>query len=358
MPDFVTLNAEVLLGLLDWELRDPWFLTLLPLAFVIYWLATRSTSRVGYSSLRLFSGTGVSWKQRFAKLPALLMAISFVALVIALARPRTPQRETRVAREGIAMMMVVDLSSSMDARDLVRDNYRRNRLDVVKEVFETFVLGGDIEGGRVEGRSDDLVGLVTFAGYADSVCPLTLDHGNLVSLVRDLEIVEFRQEDGTAIGDGLGLAVERLRRSTAKSRVAILLTDGVNNSGVIEPEKAADLAAEYDVKVYCIGAGTNGSAPIPAVDMFGRTRLVNQPVKIDEDTLEKIAAKTGGRYFRATDLERLQGIYDEIDELERTEVTETRYLQYEEHFASFVVMGLGLISLASALAVSVFRKLP
>lgn len=337
-----------------WEFRDPWFFLCLPLVPLVYWLATRSRSLLGYSSLTIVRETPKSLRLRLSRLPAALLALATLILIVALARPRTPERETRVSRDGIAIMMVVDLSSSMDARDLVEDDYGINRLDVVKDLFVDFVLGAS----GISGRPDDLIGLVTFAGFADSVCPLTLDHGNLSNLVKDLQLVQYESEDGTAIGDGLGLAVERLRRSKAKSRVAILLTDGVNNAGVIAPEKAAELAAEFDIKVYCIGAGTNGSAPIPSVDLFGRKRLMSQPVKIDEETLKQIASKTGGEYFRAVNREGLQNVYNEIDKLERTEVTETRYLRYQEHFPYFVSFGLGLLALAALLNGSVFRRLP
>lgn len=342
--------------MLEWEFRDPWFFVLLVLAPIVYWLASRATSLLCYSSRSIVEGMPRSLRQRLVNLPAWLLALGTAALVVSLARPRTPQVSTKVSSEGIAIMMLVDLSSSMNARDLVEEDRSVDRLDVVKDVFEAFVLGGSRTAGK--GRPDDLVGLITFAGYADSICPLTLDHGNLTGIVDDLQIVSEQSEDGTAIGDGLGLAVERLRRSKARSRVAILLTDGVNNAGVIQPIKAAELAADNDIKVYCIGAGTNGMAPIPATDMFGRTVLVSQQVRIDEKTLKQIADETGGEYFRAENKEALARIYAEIDELERTEVSEIRYLQYTEHFGYFVASGMGLIGLASLLAGSIFRKLP
>jgi len=185
-----------------------------------------------------------------------------------------------------------------------------------------------------------------------------LDHGNLAAIVSDLKIVEVQSEDGTAVGDGLGLAVERLRRSEAKSRIAILLTDGVTNAGVIDPVKAAELAAEFDIKVYCIGAGTNGVAPMPSMDLFGRTQMVGQQVQIDEDTLKAIADKTDGRYFRAVNREGLADIYASIDELEKTEVSETRYQRYHEHFAWFLSAGMGLLLVGALLRDSVFRRLP
>lgn len=268
-------------------------------------------------------------------------------------------------------MMIVDLSSSMNAHNLVEEDRSINRLDVVKQVFLDFVLGNEREGrgllavatgrGRstTSGRSDDLVGLVTFAGYADSVCPLTLDHGNLANIVKDLQLVsEHSIEDGTAVGDGLGLAIRALRRSSAKSHVAILLTDGVNNAGVIPPLKAAELAAESHVKVYCIGAGTNGVAPMPYNDAFGRSMLVAQPVEIDEETLKQIAEKTGGKYFRAENMEAMREVYQEIDQLEKTEVTELRYLRYTEHFAPFVACGMCMAALAALLNATFFRRLP
>ncbi len=340
----------------EWEFKDPWFFALLLLVPAVYWLATRSKSVLTYSSLELVANAPRSVRQRLANLPAVLMCLGAVALIVALARPRTPERETRVSKDGIAIMMVTDLSSSMNARDLVEGDRSINRLNVVKDVFLEFVFGGEGKAGK--GRPDDLIGLVTFAGYADSICPLTLDHGNLATIVKDLEIVNQRSEDGTSIGDGLGLAVERLRRSKAKSRVAILLTDGVNNAGVIPPPKAAELAAELDIKVYCIGAGTNGVAPMPATDLLGRQTLVASPVEIDEETLIAIADITGGMYFRAENREALSDIYQEIDRLERTEVTETRYLRYAEHFPHVVATALGLLGLASLASGTIFRRLP
>jgi len=340
----------------EWELGAKWFLLLLVLAPVVYWLASRPTSLLRYSSLSLIVGTRQSWRRRFARLPAVLLTLALVALAVAAARPRTPQQETRVSRRGIAIMMVVDLSSSMDARDMVENDRSLNRLSVVKDVFDDFVFGTNRTAGR--GRPDDLIGLVTFARYADSVCPLTLDHGNLVNMVNQLEIVSDPREDGTALGDGLGLAVERLRRSKAKSRVAILLTDGVSNAGVVQPDRAAELAAENEIKVYCVGVGTQGMAPVPMTDPFGRTVLVARPVEIDESALKEIAKRTGGKYFRATDKDSLASIYRAIDALERTKVTEVRYLQYTEYFPYFVTAGLGLLGVAFVLQGSIFRRLP
>jgi len=340
-----------------WEFRDPLFLLTAFIAPLLFWLASRTASAVRYSSLSIPDGAPISWRVRLAKLPALLIATAATCLAVALAGPRTPDAETKVSREGIAIMMVVDHSGSMQARDLVKEDLSVDRLDAVKDVFKQFVLGSKGNAGR--GRPDDLIGLIAFAGYADGLCPLTLDHGNLVTIVEDLEIVRRRDEDGTALGDGLALAVERLRRSKARSKVAILLTDGVHNAGAIDPERAAQLAASQNIKVYCIGAGTDGLAPFPSVDPFtGRPTLEPMFVEIDEDTLKDIADKTGGRYYRATDKQGLSEIYAEIDHLERTEITEVRYLQYTEHYVSFVVTGMGLMAVAAVAGSTLFRSLP
>ena len=337
------------------ELRDSTFLLFALLAPVVFLLANRTGSAVRYSSLTIPDGAPRSWRSRLTVLPAFLYALATVGLAIALAGPRTPSAETKVSREGIAIMMVLDHSGSMNARDLVEDDTSVNRLDVVKAVFKEFILGGD----QAAGRADDAVGFIAFAGFADSLCPLTLDHGNLAAIVDDLEIVNRRDEDGTAIGDGLALAVERLRRSPAKSKVAIVLTDGVNNAGAITPIQAAELATASNVKVYSIGAGTNGLAPFPSVDPFsGRTILRPTYVELDEESLREIAEQTGGQYFRATDRAGLAEIYQEIDRLERTEVSETRYLQYTEHYSLFVIISLVLLATAAISSKTIFRTIP
>ena len=253
---------------MNWELRDPWLLFAILLAPLAYLLARRISSSLQFSSLATADQSPRSWRVRLVILPPLLNAAAVALLAFALAGPRTPDEQTKVYRQGIAIMMAIDRSGSMQARDLVRNDVAVNRLEVVKQVFEQFVFG---DGDSGNGRPDDLIGLVTFAAYADSLCPLTLDHGNLVSMSKETEIATTPEEDGTAIGEGLALAVERLRRHPAKSKVAILLTDGVNNAGAIQPMQAAELAAEHNVRVYCIGTGTNGVAPFPARDMFGRT---------------------------------------------------------------------------------------
>lgn len=341
------------------EFREPLFLLTALLAPVVWLLARRSGGRIVFSSLAVLPRAAHSVRARLAWIPDLLLGAAALALAVALAGPRIANKTTRVEREGIAIMMVVDISGSMAALDLSTDREELTRLDAVKRVFEWFVLGGE----GLAGRPDDAIGVVSFAGFADTRCPLTLDHGSLVSIARDLELVTDRAEDGTAIGDGLGLAVLRLKESQAvtktRSRVAILLTDGVNNAGEMSPMAAAELAADEKIKVYTIGAGTTGVAPVRVEDPFsGRTVLRPMPVEIDEKTLEAVADTTGGKYFRASDAAGLRQVYAEIDRLERTAISEEHYRDYREYYRHAVALGLILAALAWLLRGTVLRRLP
>jgi len=341
--------------LTNFEFSDPLLLFFALLAPLVYLQASRLPSVVHYSSLRLVESSKRSLRSRLVWLPAGLMALATVALSIALAGPRTGNAVSEVKREGIAIGMVVDRSGSMEARDFVRGDTSTSRLDVVKRIFHDFVLGG---GGFGEGRSDDLIGLVTFARYADGLCPLTMDHGSLIAILDQVETPIDQREDGTAVGEGLALAVERLRRQEVASKIVILLTDGVNNAGEIEPLQAAELAAQYGIKVYTIGAGYTGFAPYPVRRADGRTSLQRVPVEIDEVTLQQIAQRSGGRYFHATNEEGLREVIEEIGRLERSEVSEIRYLEYEVHFAPFVGVALVLVTLAALLSSTWLRRLP
>ncbi len=338
----------------DWELRDPLFLLAALLAPLVYWLAARLPGAVTYSSLEIVDRAPRSLRARLSVLPALGLALATALLALALAGPRSGDATTKVSREGIAIVMVVDRSGSMQARDFVEGDVSVDRLQAVKQVFRDFVLGSD----AVSGRPNDLMGLVAFARYADGLCPLTLDHGNLLAILDQVEIVSERSEDGTAIGEGLALAVERLRRHPAKSKLAILLTDGVNNAGDVDPLQAAELARSFGIKVYTIGAGRTGYAPIPVAGAGGRVRLQRAYVEIDEDTRRAIADKTQGRDFHATNAEGLAQGVSEIDALERSEITEIRYLQYSAHYAGFVGAALALIGLSSLAGSTLLRRLP
>jgi Ca-activated chloride channel family protein len=344
----------------DWEFRDPLFLVVGLTVPLVYGLAARLPSVLTYSNLGLVDAAPRSQRARLAKLPAVLLAVAALALTVALAGPRTGNATSRVHREGIAIVMAVDRSGSMQARDFVRGDTSVSRLDVVKDVFRLFVSGegkGIAKGGG-EGRPDDLVGLVVFARYADGVCPLTLDHGNLLSILADVEIPTERGEDGTAVGEGLALAVERLRGLEVSSKVIVLLTDGVSNAGDIDPLQAADLAAQHGIKVYTIGAGSSGYAPVPVQAPGGRIVLQQAYVEIDENTLREIAKRTGGRYFHATDAKGLGEVIQAIDRLERSEVTEIRYLTYEYHHAQWVGIALLLMLAAATLSGTWLRRLP
>lgn len=336
------------------EFRDPLFLLVGLLAPLIFLLASRIPSRIRYSSLDLPDRAAPTLRVRLAHLPAALLALATLALAVALAGPRTGDETAKVEREGIAIIMALDRSGSMDARDFVSEDYSVSRLQALKDVFHEFVLGG--EAGK--GRSDDLVGLVVFGTFADGACPLTLDHGNLLNILDQVQVAQERSESATAIGEGLGLAVERLLDSSAQSRVVILLTDGVNNAGEIDPLQAAELAASHGIKVYTIGAGINGYAPVPVTGADGRQYLRRAFVEMDEKTLQEIAQRTGGRYFHARDAEGLTETYRAIDRLERTEITELRYMRYQEHYAGFVLAALALIALAGLTSGTLLRRLP
>lgn len=343
----------------DWlrglELGHPLYLLVALLAPLVFVQANARRASVAFSSLALVAGGRRSLRERLVWLPPALLALATLCLAVALADPRTGNAVTEVEREGIAIMVVVDRSGSMEARDFVRGDHGTSRLDVVKRIFQEFVEGGGPFG---EGRPDDLIGIVAFARYADGLCPLTLDHGSALSILAELTTPDEPAEDGTAIGDALALAVERLRRQDTKSKVVILLTDGVNNTGDVEPVEAAELAARFGIKVYTIGAGYDGFAPFPVRRADGRITLQRMPVEIDEVTLRQIAEKSGGHYFHATDEEGLREVVEEIGRLERSKVAELRYLEYEYHYRPFVLVALVAAATAWLLSASWLRRLP
>ncbi len=336
------------------EFREPLLLLLALLAIPVFMLARRTPGRLVFSSLKILPDEAGGWRRRLAWVPDAVLCLALIALVVALAGPRMGERFSRIHREGVAIMMVVDVSSSMRALDLSTAARERTRLEAVQDVFEAFVLGD----GDMPGRPDDAIGLVSFAGFADTAVPLTLDHNNLTAVARNLDTVTDRGEDGTAIGDALALAVERLRESTAQSRIAVVLTDGVNNTGVESPAAAAELARSIGVKVYTIGAGTTGLAPVRVEDRFGRTVLRSMRVEVDEAVLRRIAEVGGGRFFRAEDAEGLERVYAEIDRLERTRITEDRFRQYDEMFALPLALALALLAVGWLSRGALFARLP
>ncbi len=337
---------------------SPWYFLFL---LIIPLLARRILSRRGkpavrFSALQWADSLPPTLRQRLLWLPPTLSLIAIVALVVALARPREGREQTVTNSDGIAIQMVVDRSGSMQAMDFKINGENVDRLTAIKNVVAKFVMGNE----QLSGRFSDLIGLVTFAGYADGLAPLTLDHTYMLSQLTNSQIVTNRSEDGTAIGDAISLAVEKLngldsrREEQVKSKIMILLTDGENNAGSLEPKQAAELAQSFGIKIYTIGVGTKGEAPVPVVDSFtGRRGFQMMQVNIDEATLQEVSKLTGGKYFRATDTASLVSIYAEIDLLEKTNIESQNYVNFSElavqpfRFGQFSVPPILLIALVA-----------
>ena len=317
-----------------------WLLLLLPMAILWYFFKRNEQN----ASLKISSIKGFTKQGILPKLKPLLFLLRLLALagiIIAMARPQTMDVSTRTkTTEGIDIVMAIDVSSSMLARDL-----KPNRLAALKEVAADFI----------KKRPSDRIGLVAYAGEGYTKTPITSDKSIVLSALR--EITYGQLNDGTAIGMGLATSVNRLKESKAISKIIILLTDGVNNSGFIEPQTAADLAIEYGIKTYTIGLGTNGNALSPiAYNADGSFRYGMRQVEIDEDLLKDIAKVTGGKYFRATDNEKLEAIYDEINKLEKTEIEEFKYTRYEEKFRPWVLLAGALLLFEWILRHTLFRS--
>lgn len=262
-------------------------------------------------------------------------------LIAAMARPQSSTSDASSTTEGIDIVLALDVSGSMLARD-----FKPDRISAAKQVAGNFIAD----------RPNDRIGLVVFAGESFTQSPLTTDKASLLNILGTVEsgIVE----DGTAIGNGLGTAVNRLRESKAESKVAILLTDGVNNRGQIAPQTAADIAASLGIRVYTIGVGSEDTAPYPTIDMWGNVSFVPMKVEIDEKTLSEIAEKTGGKYFRATDNDKLNEIYKEIDRLEKSRVEVEHRTRYDERFAGFALAALCLLVAEFLMRRIWLRRLP
>ena len=319
-----------------------WLLLLLvPIVGYYVWRTMQGSAAIQFSSVKGLLKAPRTWRYYLRHLPFVMRAVAFALLIVALARPQDVERLSHTDTEGIDIMLSIDVSGSGVARD-----FKPDRLTAAKEVAGAFVAD----------RYGDRIGLVAFAGEAFTQSPLTTDQGTLQTLLS--RIRSGLIEDGTAIGNGLATAINRLRESEAKSKVIILLTDGVNNRGEIAPMTAAEIAKAQGIRVYTIGVGTEGMALYPALDMFGQMTFVQQKVEIDEKTLSAIATQTGGRYFRATDKEKLKAIYDEINELEKSKVEISERVIYHELFLSWVLAALALLVAEFLLSTLLLKRIP
>lgn len=320
-----------------------WLLTLLaPMIAYYVWRTMQGGAAIQISTVEGVARAPKSVRYYLRHLPFALRAAAFGLLVVALARPQQIEQNVRTSSEGIDIMLAIDVSASMLARDFEPD-----RITAAKEVAGSFISD----------RYGDRIGLVAFAAEAFTQSPLTTDQSTLQTLLAQIRS-GLIDDSGTAIGNGLATAINRLRESDAKSKVVILLTDGVNNRGEITPITAAEIAKAQNIRIYTIGVGTEGMAPYPAVDMFGNITFVKQKVEIDEKTLTAMAEMTGGRYFRATDNAKLKAIYDEINQLEKSKVEVTEHLSYHEQFLAWVLAALGLLLAEFLLANLVLKRIP
>ena len=321
---------------------QPWFLLLLTvIPVLIWWYATKNSRRQGTIIVSDVSAKGLStWKIGLRHLLFICRLLAILFTIAALARPQTMYEEQNAEGEGVDIVLCIDVSGSMTAQDLTP-----NRLEAAKNVAVDFV----------NKRLTDRIAIVIFSGESFTQCPLTTDHAVLISAIENIR--NGLLEDGTAIGSGLSTSVERLRTSKSKSRIVVLLTDGENNGGLIDPETAKEIAKAFQIKVYTIGVGTDGYAPQPVNTPMGVV-MQQAKVSIDEKQLKAIAAETGGKYFRAKDNEGLAGIYDKINSLEKSKVEITSRTRYTEKFFPFVIAALALLFLEMLLKFTVFRKFP
>ncbi len=352
------------------RLASPWVLialAVIPL-LLLYVSRRKRGGSLHFSSLSNARRAGRSLRQSLSVLPLVIRILVVILLITAIARPQMGRERVKDVTKGIAIEMVLDRSGSMGAEMEYRGR-RLNRLEVVKKVFEEFLNGN---GEKLNGRPNDLAGMVAFARYADTMAPLTLGHGALLRFLDSVHIVKRKSEDGTAIGDALALAAARLRTAEEdvarfaaetggkeyeiKSKIIILLTDGQNNFGKRSPDEAAELAAEWGIKVYTIGVGS-GDGVSTVQTLLGSFKIPTRAT-VDRSTLERIAEKTGGIFHLAENEESLREIYEEIDRLERSEIESVRYIDYKELFVPFTIAALCLMLLEVALSNTVFRRIP
>jgi Ca-activated chloride channel homolog len=359
------------------DLYSPWILALLVTTPVLGWLMVRKKRQpaVKFSNLAAVKAYAPSWRQRLRPILTVLRLVCIVCLIVALARPRKGTMISHISTEGVAIEMVVDRSGSMGT-EMAYGGQTLSRLDVVKDVFTNFVKGDKKD---FKGRGSDMVGLVTFARYPDTVCPLVQNHEVLAQFLKKTSVARLQNEDGTAIGDAIGLAAarlykaeEELKRRTAslsggdkndapeftiKSKIMVLLTDGNNNFGKYDPMEAAALAKKWGIKIYAIGVG-GGQSFVTMQTPLGTYKMPTMQQELDERLLKAIAEETGGFYARAEDAEALKDICKKIDSLEKTKVTSVQYTQYAERFSVWAWVALGALIAEILASCTIFRRIP
>lgn len=318
-----------------------YFLLLIPLMAFWYWkVGRKKSSSITYSSLNIFKSWSPNLKERLRHSTVVLRLLALSLFIVAMARPQSYTSGENIYSEGIDIVMLLDISGSMLAED-----FHPNRIEAAKKVIDEFI----------QGRTSDRIGLVVFARESFTQCPLTIDYPVLRGLLKDIKSGMI--EDGTAIGNAIANGVNRLKDSKAKSKVMILLTDGVNNAGEVDPLTAAQIAKTFGIRIYTIGVGTIGNAPYPFQTPYGiRYQMV--PVEIDEGVLQQIASMTNGKYFRATNNKKLEDIYKEIDKLEKSKIEVTSYRNAKELFYGWLGGGLVLLLFEVGLTRTIFRKIP
>ena len=322
-----------------------YFLCLLIVPLLVLWnlyLKKQGKRFIFYSSKKLLKSSDSTAKAFISKNLFYIKLLALMLFIAALARPQELSYYEKESKKGIDIMICLDISGSMASLDFTP----KNRLEVAKDVIADFI----------QKRSTDRLGLVVFAGTSYTRCPLTIDYDMLKYFLEDTRIGEL--EDGTALGMALATSVNRIRNSRSKTRIIILLTDGVNNRGEIAPRDAAQIARDFNVKVYTIGVGTKGQAPYPIMDAEGNTQLYMMEVEIDEELLKEIANNTGGLYFRATDKEKLEQIFNEIDRWEKTEISTKRYYNARDLYIYFIIAAFALLFLAEVFKRTILRTLP
>lgn len=346
-----------------------WFFLLLPWFALVYWrVRRRLRTGVIFSDVTVPKHAPRSLFSYVKPLVAILPYAALLLLIVALARPQSGREEFRTEVEGIAILMCIDRSGSMQARDFHLFGRRITRLEAVKKTFRDFVLGTE----QLPGRPNDKIGLIAFGGFVDSFCPLTLDHATLMEMLENVQLVEMpkdalgqdvgasfiNEERLTAIGDALVEATARLKDVEAKSKVIVLLSDGEQTAGIATPYEGALAAKAYGIKIYTIGIGEMGSALFLEKNRYGDEVVTHQPVTLDQGTLSMIAQQTGGAFFSAKDTKALEEVYAQIDQLEKTSMEGRVYTKYNEHYRSALLPAIALLLLYSLLISTRFQTLP